>query len=271
MFKCSLLLQKVREKTPLIHHLTNFVTMGDCADVTMSIGALPVMAEAEEEVEEMVKSARAVVLNTGTLSSSRLRVMLKLAQKAKEEDIPVVLDPVGAGATSFRARAVEKLLDRETPSIIKGNRGAIRFLSGGGGSAIRGIHSIADGGDSLEDCRMLRKMLGVSAVVAATGEVDVVTDGKRAARIYNGQRMLPLVIGSGCMAASLVAVYAAVERDHFQATAGALATMGVAGEMAAEQLEKGRSGPAAFKRMLLDALFWLTPEELDRRARIEIQ
>ncbi len=271
MFKSSLILQKVRERTPLIHHLTNYVTMGDCADATMSIGALPVMAEAEEEVEEMVESARAVVLNTGTLTTIRLKAMLKLARKAKEQNIPVVLDPVGVGATSFRARAVEKILDRETPAIIKGNQAEIRFLAGGGDAATSGIHSFAAGGDSLADSCMLRDMLGVPVVVGATGAVDVVSDGKRTARIYNGHPMLPLIIGSGCMAGSLVAAFAAVESDYFYAVASALATMGVAGEIAAERLESGRSGPAAFKKMLLDALYWLEPAELDRRARIEIQ
>ena len=270
------LLSEIRSQKPLVHHITNYVTAGDCAHITTSIGALPVMAHALQEVEEVADGAGAVVINLGTLFPSQVESMLALGKKAREKGIPVVLDPVGAGAAAYRTEIARQLLEQTTPAIIKGNEAEIGFLAGIKDVKIRGVQSLHGDTDPLRSARRLQEKLGYGAVVAATGPVDVVTDGKRAARIFNGHTLLPLVVGSGCMASSLVAAFAAVEKDYFLAAVYALAAMGVAGEIAAEtgggkgEGQTKLPGPAGFKIKLLDTLFYLTPQEFAHRARIEI-
>jgi hydroxyethylthiazole kinase len=267
------ILTRVRRERPLIHHITNLVTISDCAEITMCIGGIPVMASAVEEVEEMVSSAQAAVINLGTLLPAGVEAMLKMGARARKKGIPVVLDPVGAGATGYRTKIARLLLEEITPPIIKGNEAEIGSLAGVKGVKIRGVQSLQSGADPLQSARLLLEMLNYKAVVAATGPVDVITDGKRAARIFNGHSLLPMVVGSGCMASSLVAAFAAVEKDYFLAAVYALAAMGVAGEIAAETGEgEGAKlpGPSEYKIRLLDTLFHLTPQEFARRARIEI-
>lgn len=269
MFAGAKILQRVRQERPLIHHLTNFVTMHDCAVVTANLGALPVMAQAEEEVEEMVASARAAVINTGTLSPSRARSMRRMGKKAREQGIPVVFDPVGAGATTYRTQEIQSILAATSPAVIKGNEAEISLLAGVRGAAIRGVQAVGPGGNPLEAARHLRKFLGYNAVIAVTGAADLISDGSSAARVLNGHTLLPRVVGSGCMAAAVMASFIAVEKNFFTAATAALAAMGAAAELAAEALAGKFCGPALFKTYLLDALFLLTPEELARRARVE--
>lgn len=274
MIECGRLLAEIRRKKPLIHHITNMVTMGDCADATSAIGALPVMAQARDEVKEMVSQARAAVINIGTLDPHQVEAMLEMGRQARERGIPLVLDPVGAGASSYRTSVAWLLLKETAPSIIKGNGAEIGSLAGLKEARIKGVHSLNAGGDPFLAAGKLLSTLGYRAVVIVTGAEDAITDGKRRARVLNGNVYLPLVVGSGCMAASLVASFAAVAEDHFQAAAAAMATLGVAGEIAARVKEDepfSGLGPAGFKVRLLDALFGLTPDELDKRARIEVQ
>lgn len=272
MFAGAKILQRIRQERPLIHHLTNFVTMHDCAVVTANLGALPVMAQAEEEVEEMVASAHAAVINTGTLSPSRARSMRRMGKKARELGIPVVFDPVGAGSTTYRTQEILSILASTAPAVIKGNEAEISLLAGVRGAAIRGVQAVGPGGNPLEAARHLRKFLGYNTVIVVTGAVDLILDldGSHAARVVNGHALLPRVVGSGCMAASVMASFTAVEKNYFTAATAALATLGAAAELAAEVLEGKFCGPALFKTCLLDALFLLTPEELARRARVEI-
>ncbi len=272
MARGSEILAAVRRQKPLVHHITNAVTIKDCADVTLSVGALPVMAHALEEVEEMVESARAAVINIGTISSETAQAMIRMGKKAAEKGIPVVLDPVGAGATVFRTDTAWKILRDVQPPVIKGNAAEVAYLAGVRGARISGVASLSGGIDPLESAKILAGSLGYQAVVAATGEVDVVTDGKRSARIYNGHHLLPQLVGSGCMAASLAAVFAAVETDFFWATVHAVALLGAAGEMAAENgKQKEPLGPAAFRNRLLDAVFFISGQEFDRRSRIKVE
>lgn len=270
MFQGADLLQQIRRQKPLIHHLTNFVTMNDCAAVTANIGALPVMAEAEEEVEEMVASSRAAVINTGTLTPSRVRSMLLMGKKAREKGVPVVFDPVGAGSTSYRTQEIKRILAEVKPAVIKGNAAEIGNLTGAKGAVISGIHSLK-GGDSLGAARQLKDLLGYDTVIAVTGSVDLITDGRRTARVFNGNSLLPQIIGSGCMAASVIACFTAVEGDFFLAATAALAYMGMAAERAAEVLKGTSFGPAMFKLQLIDAFFLLTPKTFGEGARVEIE
>ncbi|HHU77159.1 MAG TPA: hydroxyethylthiazole kinase [Firmicutes bacterium] len=264
------LLKVIREKRPLIHHLTNYVTMNDCAAVTASVGALPVMAEAEEEAEEMVAQAGAAVINTGTLLPWRARSMMLMGKKAREKGIPVVFDPVGAGATTYRTREIKHLLGGIHPAVVRGNAAEIGFLAGMEGAIISGIETLEFVGKPLEAARRLRERLNYDAVIAVTGPVDVVTDGLRVARIFNGHPLLPRVVGSGCMSVSLIACFAAVERDYFVAAAYALACLGLAAERAAEALGGSSFGPLSFKLRFIDELYLLTPETLAEKARMEI-
>lgn len=269
MFAGAEILERIRREQPLIHHLTNYVTMHDCAAATANLGALPVMAQAEEEVEEMVASARAAVINTGTLSPSRARAMRRMGEKAQKLGIPVVFDPVGAGATAYRTRETLSILAAAAPAVIKGNIAEISLLAGMRGAAIRGIQAVGPGGDPLEAAKHFRNTLGYEAVIAVTGAADLVCDGRNAARVLNGHALLPRVVGSGCIAAAVIASFTAVENNYFAATIAALAALGTAAELAAASLEGKSFGPALFKTYLLDALYLLSPAELARRARVE--
>ncbi len=262
------IMEKVRRERPLIHHLTNYVTMADCAAITVSVGAVPVMAEAAEEVAEMVSAARAAVINTGTLSPSRVRAMHNLGLVAREKGLPVVFDPVGAGATRYRTEAILTLLRRLQPPLIKGNKAEIAFLGGLKEAKIRGIEALPSHLDPRQAARCLLEWLNYEAVVIVTGATDIVYAPGRSAQVSNGSAMLPLVVGSGCMAASVIASFAAVERDYFVAATAALAALGVAAELAGEKEGQQISGPAAFKINWLDTLFSLTVEQLEKGARI---
>ncbi len=270
MFAGADILQRIRQEQPLIHHLTNYVTMQDCAAATANLGALPVMAQAKEEVGEMVASARAAVINTGTLSPTRARAMRRMGEKARELGIPVVFDPVGAGATTYRTQEILNILSATAPAIIKGNIAEISLLAGVGDAAIRGVQAVSSGGDPLAAAQHLKQMLDDNTVIAVTGAEDLVFDGSKAARVLNGHALLPRVVGSGCLAASIMASFAAVENNYFIAATAALATLGLSAELAAERLQGKIYGPALFKIYLLDALYLLTPAELASRARVEI-
>ncbi len=286
MFRSGELLKRLRQEKPLIHHITNQVTMGDCADATLSIGALPVMAHAIREVGQMVASARAAVINIGTLYPSQVDSMMAMGKKALQLGLPVVLDPVGVGATSYRTEVAHELLRSVKPAVIKGNGGEIGTLAGIAEARVSGVQSIDTGGDPLQAAKKLLENVEHQAVVVVTGAVDLITDGRRVARVHNGHELLPQVVGSGCMAASLVAAFAGVEEDPFHAAVAAMAAMGVAGEQAAallpveekmswdkriSQTGRTRLGPARFKIQLLDSLYHLDPDELDSQAEIEVQ
>jgi hydroxyethylthiazole kinase len=255
------LLSKVRNGRPLVHHITNKVTMNDCANITLCIGATPVMAEAPEEIEEMVAMADALVLNIGTLSWQQVASMREAGQKANECNIPIVLDPVGAGATQMRTDAALMLLDRLDIAVLKGNAGEIGVLAGAGGK-VRGVDSVGGGGDAVSIARTYAKNAGM--IVVISGATDIVTDGTRVMLIDNGHEMMGRLSGTGCMAASIAGAFAAVSSDHVVSSAAALAAFGIAGEIAAVRA----AGPYSFRTALFDELSALLPEDLARAARV---
>jgi hydroxyethylthiazole kinase len=257
------LLAAVREQRPLVHHITNSVTINDCANITICAGAAPVMAEAPEEVAAMVAAAGALVLNIGTLSRGQVEAMLISGRRANELGIPVILDPVGAGATEFRTATVRRLLDSLDIAILKGNAGEIGVLAGTGGS-VRGVDSGGVAGDPVETARECARATGT--VVAMTGAVDVVADARRVFLVRNGNPAMDRLSGTGCMAASVTAAFAAVADDYAVASAAALAAFGRAGERAAAG---GVAGPYTFRTALFDELAGLTPDDLVVHARIE--
>jgi hydroxyethylthiazole kinase len=257
-------LAKIRETKPLIHHITNFVVMNDTANVTLHVGALPVMAHAKEEVREMVRLAGALVLNPGTLNPDWVEAMVLAGQEARRRAIPVVLDPVGAGATSLRTQANLRLLREVRPTIVRGNAGEIAALTGAGG-VVKGVESI--GGPEDLEAVVRQAAQDWQCTVAITGATDYVSDGVRLALVENGSPWLRTLTGTGCTATTVVAAFAAVETDALVAAASGLACLGYAAELAASQAR----GPASFKIALYDTIYNLTPEALAAGARIMVQ
>lgn len=256
------ILAALRRKVPLVHAITNFVSAPFTANALLALGAAPVMAHAAEEVEEMAGCADALVLNLGTPSPATLEAMRLASRKAAERGIPVVLDPVGAGATVFRTRAALSLIAEGRPRAIRGNPSEILALAGGRGA--RGV----DARNGVEEACTAAQELAARgiAVVAATGAVDFLTDGRRGIQVANGHPLLARVTGTGCVATALVAAFLAVEDDALLAAAAALACLGIAGEQAAEKAH----GPGSFAAFLLDALHALGPAEIASRARFSL-
>lgn len=259
--KAGELLSKVRSTTPLLHHITNFVVMNDNANMALHIGASPVMAHAPNEMEEMASIAGVLVINIGTLSDEWVRSMEIAAETAGNRGIPIILDPVGAGASGIRTEVSLRLLEKYDISVLKGNLGEISVLAGLEGK-VRGVDSIS-GADPVEAAKTAADIFGLP--VAITGKEDVVSDGKRALVVSNGHRWLSTITGSGCSASTVVGAFLAIERQHTIATACALACYGVAAEIAAETHPKG---PASFKTAFFDAVYNLTPEMVEKRAKI---
>ena len=255
-------LRRLRDRKPLVHQITNYVVMNETANATLALGALPVMAHAPDEVEEMVALAGALVLNIGTLSSHWVDAMLLAGRAASAREIPIVLDPVGAGATSFRTETAKRILDEVDVTVLRGNAGEVATLVGVE-AEVRGVESIGADEDASELARRAGKTLGV--IAAVTGPVDHVSDGQTVLSVSNGDAMLATVTGTGCMSSALTGCFLAVKPDQpLEATAEALAAFGVAGEDAAREA----NGPGSFHVGLYDALAALDPETLDDRARI---
>ena len=256
------LFSRVRKERPLVFHITNYVTVNDCANITLCAGGAPVMADAAEEVEEMAAIASALVLNIGTLNRLQVESMELAGSMANDRKIPVILDPVGAGATQYRTRTVQRLLDTLDISILKGNAGEIGVLAGAE-ATVRGVDSHGLAGNPLEIARDYAESAGLTVVIS--GAVDIVSDGKHTLLVGNGHPMMGSLSGTGCMAASVTGVFAAESKDTVLASAAAFAAFGIAGERAAA----GARGPCSFRTALFDELAALTPDDLARAARIK--
>jgi hydroxyethylthiazole kinase len=256
-------LRLLRERKPLVHQITNYVVMNETANATLAIGALPVMAHAPEEVEEMVGLASALVLNIGTLSEHWIEAMLIAGRAATERGIPVVLDPVGAGATAYRTDTARRIIEEVRVTVLRGNAGEVATLVGAD-AEVRGVESIASGLDPAELAREAGNQLGVG-VASVTGAVDHVSDGARTLAVANGHPLLASVTGTGCISSALTGCFLAAKPEQpLESAAEALAALGVAAEDAAA----GAEGPGTFHARLYDALAALDPATLDGRARI---
>ncbi|MGD0815388.1 MAG: hydroxyethylthiazole kinase [Verrucomicrobiota bacterium] len=261
-FKAYDLLQKVRRESPVVHHLTNWVTIYDCAQIVKTLGASPVMAHAPEEVVDMARIASALVLNIGTLTVDFVEAMKTAAASANQKGIPVILDVCGAGATAFRDRTVAGLLDGVKINIIKGNASEIARVSGAD-IRTKGVDATEVGADleKLAHALAFRRQ----ATVVITGKVDIVAGDLGICCVKNGNALMTHVVGTGCMATSVIGAFAAVESDYRQAAACALACYGIAAELAAEK----SSGPASFKAALFDCLYNLDQLAVEKMQRIE--
>jgi hydroxyethylthiazole kinase len=263
MISAGTTLRLMRAQKPLVHQITNYVVMNETANATLALGALPVMAHAGEEVEEMARVASALVLNIGTLSEHWVESMLLAGGAASARGIPVVLDPVGAGATAYRTETARRILGRIDVTVLRGNAGEVATLVGAQ-AEVRGVESISTGLEPGELAREAARRLGVIASV--TGPVDYVSDGERVLAVSNGHELLATVTGTGCMSTALTGCFlAAKPTEPLESAAEALAAFGVAAEAAAD----GAGGPGTFHARLYDALYALDPETLDGRARIE--
>ena len=255
------LLQRVRKSAPLVHHLSNFVTMNFSANAVLALGASPVMAHAREEVSEMVRMAGSVVLNIGTLDESWLPSFRQAAAVGRELKKPVVLDPVGAGATVYRTRVSLQLLEEGRISVVRGNASEVMALAGIS-STTKGVDSSAASVEALTAARQLNADFG--CVVCVSGETDFVVAGDRVLALANGHARMQQVTGMGCVATSLVGAFLAVEEDAREACLGAMGAMGIAGELAAISAR----GPGSFAVEFLDRLAGLRPVDFSERLRV---
>ena len=255
-------LRELRLSRPLVHQITNYVVMNETANATLALGALPVMAHAREEVEEMVGLAGALVINIGTLSPHWVEAMLVAGRAANARGVPVVLDPVGAGATRYRTETAKRILDEVDVAVLRGNSGEVATLVGVE-AEVRGVESMGAGGDPYDIARTAAATLGV--VASVTGPIDHVSDGQTVLKVANGHELLAAVSGTGCMSSAMTGCFLAVKpAEPLEAAAEALAAFGVAAENAA----RGAEGPGTFHARLYDALAALDPDTLDGRAQI---
>jgi hydroxyethylthiazole kinase len=256
-------LARIRERTPLIHNITNFVVMNDTANVLLAFGASPVMAHAIEEVREMVAYAGALVLNIGTLDDRWIEAMLIAGQEANARGIPVVLDPVGVGATQLRTTTTERIRSGVKVAVVRGNAAELAAIAGIE-AKIRGVDSVASG-DPAQAAKLAAARFGGSAVVSGT--VDYVSDGSRLAEVHNGHPLMGRITGSGCMATATIGAFLAVEPDPFLAAAEAMIAFGIAGEIAAER----SGGPGTFRAQLMDAAAALDGATILARTRASVR
>ena len=246
-------LERIATAKPLVHQITNVVVTNDTANLTLGFGALPVMAYAPEEVAEMAAISQALVLNIGTLSAGEIEAMLIAGRAAGERGIPIVLDPVGAGATRFRTESALRLLAELPITVLRGNRGEVGALVGSG--EVRGVEAVGS-----EDPRAVAEAAAdrFGVTTAVTGAVDVVVGGDRALEVRNGHPLLGRITGSGCMSTAAIGIFLAAGGEPPVQTALALATYGLAAERAAE----GDPGPGTFRSRLLDEVAALNDKGL---------
>ncbi|HNS32300.1 MAG TPA: hydroxyethylthiazole kinase [bacterium] len=262
MNKTAQILEKVREEKPLVHHITNWVTIYDCANVVRAVGALPVMAHAVEEAADMAKLASALVLNIGTLTNGVVEAMKLAGKAANQKKIPIVLDAVGAGATRYRDEKTIELIRELQIDIIKGNCSEI--------ARIAGIDVVTKGVEATrveEDMQMIAKKLAREreATVVITGREDIISDGDTVYICRNGHEMMGTIVGTGCMAASMIGVFAAVEKNYARAASSALAAFGIAGELASVESD----GPGSFKENFYDSLYNLSARDIESHEKLE--
>lgn len=265
-------LKSVKGKNPLVHHITNYVTVNDCANVVLAIGGSPVMADDAAEVEDMVSIASALVLNIGTLNSRTIESMLKAGKKANELNIPVILDPVGAGATPFRTETALKIIDSVKLAVIRGNMSEIKVI-GGADVKTKGVDAAKETlsrEEILKNGKATAEAISkkLDTVIAITGKTDIVSYNDKTYFIENGHKMLSKVTGTGCMCTSLIGAYLGANSDYHLAAVSGITSMGIAGELAYNIISKRHGGTGNFKVELLDAIYNLSSINIIERARI---
>ena len=273
MFKDCL--NNVRKNIPLIHNITNYVTVNDCANILLACGGSPIMADDIHEVEEITSICQGLNINIGTLNTRTVESMFAAGKKANELHHPVVLDPVGAGASALRTDTAHRLLDEIRFTVIRGNISEIKTLASGEGNT-RGVDAdIADRvtEENLDQAVAFAKDFArtTGAVIAITGAIDIVADAQKAYCIRNGHPMMSSVTGTGCQLSALSAAYVTANPDNvLEAEAAAVCAMGVCGEIAHERLSE-LDGNLSYRNYIIDAMYNLDGETLQSRARVEIR
>ena len=271
----SKIIKNVKNNTPLVHNITNYVTVNDCANVLLACGGSPIMADDVEEVEEIVSISSALVLNIGTLNSRVIESMIKAGKKANELNIPVILDPVGAGASKLRTDTAFRLLNEVKFAVVRGNMSEIKALGNTDAKGARGVD--ADVADSINEENLTEvieyiKLLSerMSLVVAVTGAIDIVSDGTKTYIIRNGHPMMGKISGTGCMLSSTIGAYCGANKDNIiDATTAAVCIMGLSGELAYEKMKKNDEGTSMLRSHLIDFMSKIDDEMLKEGAKFE--
>ena len=259
MFKA---LDSVKKIQPLVLHYTNEVTINDCANITLALGASPLMSYSLEEVEEIVRIANAVVINIGTMNSAHIELFVAAGKAANKYNKPVILDPVGSFATASRTKLVNRLLDEINFTVIKGNQSEIKCLLGLDSQG-KGVDSFEDSDDN--EFVVYNAAKKMNCVIVGTGKIDIISDGVEIIKIDNGTSKLKLITGTGCMSASLIGSYLGCSEDVLEAAAMGVLSMSLAGELA----DKENPGVGTFKVNLMDEVYKLTPAKLEKLGRID--
>jgi hydroxyethylthiazole kinase len=269
------MLENVRRACPLIHNITNYVTVNDCANILLACGASPIMADDREEVSEITSICAGLNINIGTLNSRTIDSMVIAGKRANELGHPVVLDPVGAGASKLRTQTAKRLMNEVRFTVIRGNISEIKTLVSGS-AATKGVDAnIADRvtEENLNDTVDFAKAFALQSrgVLAITGAIDIVTDGQQAYCIRNGHPMMSSITGTGCQLSAMTAAFVTANpATPLEAAAAAVVAMGYAGEIAHARLTN-LDGNASYRNYIIDAIYNMTPEMLEKGASYEVR
>ncbi len=273
----SEIIKNVKNNTPLVHNITNYVTVNDCANILLACGGSPIMADDIEEVEEITSICSALVINIGTLNSRTVESMLKAGKKANELNIPVILDPVGAGASKLRTDTTFRLLDEIKFAVIRGNMSEIKTVGKADTSGTRGVDANVSDSITEENIHEAVKYISslsekLSAVVIVTGAIDVVSDGAKTYAIRNGHPMMSKISGTGCMLTSVIGAYCGANKDDIiDAAAAAVCAVGLCGELAYEKMRKNDDGTSLLRSHLIDFMSKIDDEMLKEGAKVEVR
>lgn len=272
-FYLSTAFKNVQETTPLVHCITNYVTVNDCANILLGCGASPIMSDEAEDVVDIQTICGGLVLNIGTLNMRTIEGMKAAGRCATELGHPIVLDPVGAGASALRTQTAGMLLDNYTVSVIRGNMSEVKALAGAA-AATRGVDVNPNDvvtPDNLDQNAAFARALAAQtgAIIAITGAIDIVADAERAFAITNGSPAMGKITGAGCMLTCVTAAYVVANpQARLEAVLTAVSAMGIAGEIAAARMRPG-DGNGSYRMCLLDAMSTMTADVLEQNARIE--
>ncbi len=258
----------LRDKKPLIEQVTNYVTINDCANVTLAIGASPVMGDGFEEVDQMTMISDALVINYGVINGASLKTMIKAGKTANKHNIGIVLDPVGVGATQFRNEAIVDLLTQVHPTIIKGNASEIMSLSGMNTQS-KGVDSSADSLEAIDAA--LKVARDYRCVCAVTGRIDIITDGRYIVKIYNESDLLSYITGTGCMITSLAASFLGGGASPLVSAVGGILAMSIAGEEAAIRENEENNGIASYREDVMNNIYKFNQYSIRDLANIEVE
>ena len=271
----SEIIKNVKNNTPLVHNITNYVTVNDCANILLACGGSPIMADDIEEVEEIVSISSSLVINIGTLNSRTIESMIKAGKKANEQNIPVILDPVGVGASRLRTDTANKLLNEVKFAVVRGNISEIKALGNTNAKGAKGVDAdLADSinEENLDEVVEYIKSLSekLSSVIAVTGAIDIVSDSKKTYIIRNGHPMMGKISGTGCMLSSIIGAYCGANKDNIvDATVAAVCIIGLSGELAYEKILKNDEGTSMLRSHLIDFMSKIDDKMLKEGAKFE--